>query len=473
MMLCKYLTTAASAVILSACSLAPDYQQPELNVFEQSVAASQEHIAALDWQSFYQDEQLKLLISVALDNNKSLAIGDLQLQQLQAKYQISRSESWPDISVNAGVQRQKNSLNQSSALMPEYSTSYNVNIGFTAYELDFFDRVGNLQASALAEYKASEFAQQTLAQTLAAQVASVYFSYQANLYKLGLQHDLLTSAKNKTRVAKLQFQQGLLDESEYRQAVNAEQSINIQLSQLNNILRNYLTELQQLIGYDENIVLDKLTANFNPKQLNALPAQLPASILLNRPDLAQAEQNIVAANANLGVARAAFYPSISLTSNLGFASQSLSDLFKSNSQTWAFSPQLNLPVFNFGRLNAQEQIAELQQMVAVKQYQAAVENAFTEFNRQLNDQQMLLQQRQLQEHVVENKARQLALSQLRQQQGLEEPTIFEENQQALLSAQQVLADLQAAYLQSQVALFKVVGGNYEEKSDVLARLILE
>ncbi len=137
MMLCKYLTTAASAVILSACSLAPDYQQPELNVFEQSVAASQEHIAALDWQSFYQDEQLKLLISVALDNNKSLAIGDLQLQQLQAKYQISRSESWPDISVNAGVQRQKNSLNQSSALMPEYSTSYNVNIGFTAYELDF------------------------------------------------------------------------------------------------------------------------------------------------------------------------------------------------------------------------------------------------------------------------------------------------------------------------------------------------
>ncbi len=301
----------------------------------------------------------------------------------------------------------------------------------------------------------------------------MYFSYQANLYKLGLQHDLLTSAKNKTRVAKLQFQQGLLDESEYRQAVNAEQSINIQLSQLNNILRNYLTELQQLIGYDENIVLDKLTANFNPKQLNALPAQLPASILLNRPDLAQAEQNIVAANANLGVARAAFYPSISLTSNLGFASQSLSDLFKSNSQTWAFSPQLNLPVFNFGRLNAQEQIAELQQMVAVKQYQAAVENAFTEFNRQLNDQQMLLQQRQLQEHVVENKARQLALSQLRQQQGLEEPTIFEENQQALLSAQQVLADLQAAYLQSQVALFKVVGGNYEEKSDVLARLILE
>ena len=405
---CKYLTTAVSAIVLSACSLAPDYQQPELTVLEQSAVVTQAHLAALDWQSFYQDEQLKTLISLALHNNKSLAISDLQLQQLQAKYQISRSESWPDISVNAGVQRQKNSLNQSSVLMPEYSTSHNANIGFTAYELDFFGRIGNLQASALAEYKASEFAQQVLAQALAAQVASLYFNYQANLYKLGLQYDLLNSAKNKTRVAKLQYQQGLLGESEYRQVVNAEQSVNIQLSQLNNIQRNSLAELQQLIGYDENTVLDKLTANFNPKQLNTLPAQLPASILLNRPDLAQAEQNIVAANADLGVARAAFYPSISLTSNVGFASQTLSDLFKKNSQTWAFAPQLNLPVFNFGRLNAQKRIAELQQNVAVKQYQAAVESAFTEFNNQLNNQQMLLQQRQLQEYVVDNKLRQLA-----------------------------------------------------------------
>ncbi|MCU4676633.1 efflux transporter outer membrane subunit [Catenovulum sp. 2E275] len=461
------LVLAMSAAALSACSLAPDYQQPELTVLPKHQTAIA--VAPLNWQRFYQDEQLKQLIALALKNNKSLQINDLQLQQLQANYQIESSQYWPDINLSASGTRQRNSQSSTtSAFMPKYSSSYSASVGFTAYELDFFDRIGSLKQNALAQFRAGQFAQQTLEQSLAAQVAGLYFDYQAGLLKTELQKQAVESAKQKFNIAQKQYDQGVIDNVDYRQAQSNQQLSAILLSQLEQTNVSNLNQLKQLVGYKETNHLGELSANFSLEQLQALPAKLPASALLDRPDIAQAEQNIRAANANLGVARAAFFPSISLTSSIGYASQDLSDLFKSDSHTWSFSPQINLPIFNKGRLDAQQTIAELQQKAEIIQYQDTVETAFTELNNRLTAQQSLAEQVELQKQVVANYQHQVELSELRLEQGLEDPLNYEEFKLLLVSQKQNLADLQLAFLKNQVGLFKTFGGKYDQLDNQLA-----
>ncbi len=461
------LTLALSTAVLAACSLAPDYQQPELTVLTQPSEAAPS--VPLNWQSFYQDEQLKQLIALALKNNKSLSINDLQLKQLQANYQIEASQQWPDVNLSASGQRQLNSQSSSTAqFMPKYSGSYSVGVGFTAYELDFFDRIGNLKQNALAQFKAGQFAQQTLEQSLASQVANLYFEYQAGLYKADLQAKVVASAKQKFVIAQKQFEQGIIDNVDYRQAQSNQQLSAIVLSQLKQTNETNLNELKQLVGYKAAQNISQLAPSFSITQLDNLPADLPASILLARPDIAEAEQKIKAANANLGVARAAFFPSISLTSNVGFASQDLSDLFKSDSKTWSFAPQLNLPLFNKGRLDAQETIAELQQQAEITQYQDRVETAFTELNNRLITQKALNEQVKLQQQVVANYQEQVQLSELRLQQGLEDPANYEQFRQSLFTQQQNLAELELAYLKNQISLFKTLGGQYNQVEHQLA-----
>lgn len=461
------LTLALSAAVLSACSLAPDYQQPELSVLPEHQPAIA--IAPLTWQKFYQDEQLKQLIALALKNNKSLKMSELQLKQLQANYQIESSQHWPDVNASASGTRQRNSQSSSTAaFMPKYSNSYSVGVGFTAYELDFFDRIGSLKQSALAQFKAGQYAQKTLEQSLASQVANLYFDYQAGLYKAQLQQQAVQSAQQKFKIADKQYQQGVIDNVDYRQAQSNQQLSAIVLSQLTQQNQTKLNQLKQLVGYDKSQSLSTIESGFSTEHLNKLPAQLPATILLERPDIAEAEQNIKAANANLGIARAAFFPSISLTSNIGFASEDLSDLFKSNSQTWSFTPRLNLPIFNKGRLDAQQTIAELQQQAEVIQYQDRVETAFTELNNQMLAQKALAEQIELQKQVVANYQHQVELSQKRLDQGLEDPLNYEEFKLLLVAQKQNLANIELAYLKNQVTLFKTLGGQYQQVDQQLS-----
>ena len=460
-----------STLALTACSLAPDYQQPQ-----SSVLTSQQtnEYSTVNWQDFYQDKQLQQLIALALHNNKSLQISALQLQQLQANYQIEQSKSLPDINLSAAGTRQLNSQSSTTAaFMPKYSNSFSASVGFSAYELDFFNRIGNLKENALAQFTAGQFAQTTLEQSLAAQVANLYFDYQAGLFKIDLQQQVLASAQQKFVIAQKQYDQGLITSLDYRQAQSNQQSIAINLKQLQQTNVSTFNQLKQLVGYSNLDAINKISAQFSLSQLQQLPANIQSQVLLARPDVAEAEQKIKAANANIGVARAAFFPSISLTSSLGFASQDLSDLFNANSQTWSFSPQLNLPIFNHGRLQAQQQIAELQQQGEIIQYQNVVETAFTELNTRLSAQQALAEQLELQRQVVENYQQQVSLSELRLSQGLEDPLTYQEFKQLLLSQQQSLAELELAYLKNQISLFKTIGGQYTQVDQQLQLALVE
>ncbi|MGJ8691309.1 MAG: efflux transporter outer membrane subunit [Thalassotalea sp.] len=471
------LSVVIATLALTACSMAPNYQTPETLLLtsdaeqnanaphqlalnkEQKTNGKKLNGQALNWQAFYQDRQVKRLITLALENNKSLEIAEHQLAQLQAKYQIEASSQWPQLALGVSGQRQKNSLNQSTSFS-EYSSVYNTNIGFTAYELDFFGRVTNLKNAALSDFKANQYALQTLRQSTAAHVAQLYFELQATALQLSLQNQLSVSAKKVLQIQGKKFSLGIIAATELAQSNVRLSQVNLQIQQLTTKQAQISQQLQAITGYAQTSEINYLNSQFDLTLLKPLPVTLASSVLLNRPDIAQAEEKIKAANANLGVARAAFFPSISLTSNIGLTSNALSDLFDANSQTWLFMPQINLPIFTAGRLTAQETIAELQQKIEIKQYQHTIENAFTEFQNQLSISQALTGQLKQQQKIVVSQQQQLTLADHRLAQGLDDITDVEQAKQALLLQQQNLAGLQLSYLSNQLNLFKVIAGNY-------------
>ena len=453
-------TALAGALALSACST-PDFlfKRPPAPMAQQWPASAQTSDAAagdlLPWRTFFTNPALQSLISQALENNRDLRVAALNIGQARTQLGLRSADQVPTLNVGLGLSRAPNSSGN-------MATSFTGGLLVSSYELDFFGRVASLKEQALAQYLASEEARRTAQISLIATVAQAWMGLGADERLLRLAQDTLASREASLQLVALRLEQGASSELDVRLAQSLVQAAGVSLAQL-----------QRQRALDENALVLLLGQPLTPAQaallgadspalrLPALPAGLPSELLTRRADIRQAEQQLAAANANIGAARAAFFPRIALTASAGSASSALDGLFKDGSWSFSLVPQLLMPLFDGGRNEANLASAKIGFDIAVAQYEKAIQGAFREVADALAARSSWERQLQAQTALVQADNERLALTRLRLDNGAASQLDWLDAQRTAFASQQALINVQLAVLQSQVTLYKVLGGGVD------------
>lgn len=451
-----------TAGVLSACSLAPTYERPEAPVAAAyPTAGTAGDASATGWRDFFPDERLQHLIGAALANNRDLRVAALRIEEARAQYNIQSADLLPNLNVTAGTSRSRTP----GALTPTGNTtvgsSYQVGLGLAAFELDFFGRVRSLNDAALAQYLATEEAGRTARITLVAEVAKAYLAERAFDEQYELARQTFESREAAYKLAKQRFEVGASSALDLRQNETLLHSARASLATLTRQRAQAANALALLVGQP---LSDLPAAHELSEQhiVTEIPAGLPSDLLERRPDIRAAEQRLRAANANIGAARAAFFPHISLTASTGTGSNDLSGLFESGSRTWSFVPQLVLPIFDAGRNSANLNLAEVRKNVAVAEYEKSIQTAFREVADALAGRAALEEQIDAQRAVLEAQAERLKLADLRYRNGVASSLEVLDAQRELFSAQQALVQARLLRLTNAVDLYRALGGGLEK-----------
>ncbi|MEP7058068.1 MAG: efflux transporter outer membrane subunit [Caldimonas sp.] len=457
------LAAAAAASVLAGCmNLAPRYERPPAPVapnfpVETMPASAPGGPAAADieWQRFFADPRLQRLIELALQNNRDLRIAVLNIEQARALYQVRRADELPTVGAGAIVQRQPGSNGK-------LANSYSVGLAVTSYELDFFGRVRNLSQAALAQYLATAEARKTAQISLIASVANAYLALLADDELVRVTRQALGTREDSLRLTKLKFDYGASSELDYRQAESLLEGARATLAQT---LRQRTLDEDALVLLLGQPLPPELPA---PLALNGaqvptdLPAGLPSDLLERRPDIRAAEQQLIGAHANIGAARAAFFPRIALTGNFGSASAQLSGLFKSGSFAFTGTGQLLETIFDAGRNQANLDVAKVNREIAVAQYEKAIQSAFREVADALGGRATLGEQLRAQLAQANAEEVRFKLSDLRYRNGAASYLEVLDAQRSLFLAQQAVVQVRAAQVQNLVTLYRVLGGGWKE-----------
>lgn len=459
----KTLYPALGLALLSGCSMAPEYQRPAPPVpdsyLESDPASPAETGSQLpDWRGFYHQPELQALIERALANNRDLRISELTTEQVRAYYRIRRSALLPSLDGLASEIRQRDPADLSPSGQSGISSLYQVGLQMPAYELDFFGRIQSLSDEALQQYLATEAAQASAEISLVAAVANQYHIWIALREQRSLAAEAKDAARRAYGINKDSFENGVGSELDLRTAEAQFEAFRAsELAFLEQELqaRNRLAELvgTPLPGHS---VKGSMLADSHMTE--PLPVGLPSEILVRRPDIRSAEHFLQAANARIGAARAAFFPSVRLTAFGGTASAELSGLFESGSGAWSFAPQITVPVFTGGRNKANLQVAELQKQIEIANYEKVIQTAFREVADALAVRLNIDQRIQAQEARVEAARRRNELSQQRFDAGVDSYLPVLLAQQEFFSARQDLVRTRLARLTNQSALFAALGG---------------
>lgn len=461
--LLRLVSGACALSLLCACSLIPTYERPAAPVPAQYPGAAeatpgQVQAADIPWQDFFKDARLQRLIALALDNNRDLRVAVLSIEQTRAQWQLRRADELPTVNAGMGGSRATTS---SGSVSSTYTAGLSVT-PLTAFELDFFGRVRSLSQAAQAQWLASQEARRVVQIALVASVANTSLNLAADEELLRV-----AQAAVQTREASLRLTQLKFDNQTASQ---------LELSQVQSLLEGAkvaVAQLQRQKAQDENalalLVGQALPANLPPalplaaQALQAdVPAGLPSDLLVRRPDVRQAEQQLLANNANIGAARAAFFPRITLTGSAGVAGNDLSRLFNGGGGAWTFAPQALVPIFDAGRNQANLDAAKVGRDIAVAQYEKAIQTAFREVADALVARSSLDEQLRAQKAQLAAEETRMALTELRDRQGLASALEVLDARRSLLGAQQAALQTQVQQLQSRVTLYKVLGGGWTE-----------
>lgn len=457
---------AALLTALSGCSLIPNYQQPAAPVAEQwnTIDVQQSVTTLPDWREFFQDPVLQGLIETALDNNRDLRIAALNVDAFRAQYRIQRSARFPSIDASGGASRQRIPGNMSPTGNSTINSQYSANLGTTAWEIDLFGRLGSLRDQALASYFASEQAQRSTQLSLIASVATAWLALQADQENLELVRNTLATYEDSLRLVQSSYDAGVASLLELQQARSAANSARISLAQFERQSVQSRNALNLLLGASATTDLTTPVA-LSRFKFAEIPVGLPADLLQRRPDILQAEFDLKAANANIGAARAAFFPSVSLTATAGSLSPDLSGLFDGGSGSWLFKPSINIPIFNAGRLRANLDYSEIQKDINVARYEKSIQTAFQEVADGLIERTTYKQQLAAHDELVKSSTEYLNLADRRYREGIDNQLTLLDAQRLLFNAQQQRISTQFAQLVSDINLYKALGGGYtEEKS---------
>jgi NodT family efflux transporter outer membrane factor (OMF) lipoprotein len=457
------------ALTLAGCvNLAPKYERPAAPVaagfptVEGTVnsgnAVAAEAPANIAWQRFFTDARLQQLITLALANNRDLRVSILNIEQARAAYQIQRADRFPQVNLAVTGNR------QSTAGDAPFSSVYQAGLAVSAFELDLFGRVRNLTDAALAQYLATEEARKAAQISLIASVANNYLALLADEEQLELTRQTLRTREESLRLTKLRFDNGVVSKLDLQQAISLVEGARAVLAQQVRLRAQDTNALTLLVG---QTIPDNLPAGATLAVTNLpdLPAGMPSDLLISRPDIRAAEQQLIAANADIGAARANYFPRISLTGTGGSASSELSGLFKSGSYGWTFAPQAILPLFDFGARRAGVESARAGRDVAVAQYEKSIQTAFREVADALAGQATFSEQVRAQQATAESESQRFKLSDLRYRSGTASYLDLLDAQRSLFVAQQSAIEANLARLQNQVTLYRVLGGGWSEPAN--------
>ncbi|MGA8138068.1 MAG: AdeC/AdeK/OprM family multidrug efflux complex outer membrane factor [Pseudomonas gingeri] len=459
----------AMAFALSGCSLIPDYQRPAAPVAVQypqtpayAPALSGTMAADVGWRELFRDPTLQQLIESALLNNRDLRVAALNVQAYQAQYQIQRADLFPAISANGSGtrQRQPASITQTGSAVT--SSTYSATLGISSYELDLFGRIRALSDQASLTYLSSEEARRSTQLSLVASVANAYLTWRADQELLALTQDTLSSYEKSLRLTERSQQVGTTSSLALAQSRTSVESARTSLATFQRQVAQDLNSLTLLVG---TAVAD--TPSSRPLAsdwLAEVPAGLPSDLLQRRPDILQAEYQLQSANASIGAARAAFFPSITLTANAGTSSNELSGLFKGGSGGWLFQPQINIPIFNAGSLQASLDYSKIQKDIRVSQYEKSIQTAFQEVSDGLAARQTYKNQLKAQNDLVQANQEYYRLAERRYRIGVDNSLTFLDAQRSLFSAQQSLITDRLSQLTAEVNLYKALGGGWTQRT---------
>ncbi|MGM9426697.1 efflux transporter outer membrane subunit [Hydrogenophaga sp. MI9] len=448
------LSALALAALLGGCSLTPALEKPAAPVaatYPGQAAAATATGQLPAWESFVSDARLRDLIKLALQNNRDLRVATLNIEQVRAQYQVKRADQFPTVNAVVSGSRQPTTSGGMSSV-------YTAGLAMASWEIDFFGRLGSLKDAALAQFLASEEAQRTAQTSLVASVASTWLSLQTDEALLALTQRTLTTREDSLRLSKLRFDNGATSALDLRQAESLTAAARSTLAQQQRARALDINALTLLVGQEVPANLLPGAADVTPFQ--AVPEGLPSELLTRRADIRQAEQAMVAANANIGAARAAFFPRISLTTSVGTVSNQLSGLFKDGSWGFSLAPQALLPIFDMGRNQANLDVAKVGRDTAIAQYEKAIQVAFREVADALAGRATLGEQLAAQELQAKAEAERFRLAELRYKNGVSSYLDVLDAQRSLFATQQALAQSRLAQQQNQVALYKALGGGY-------------
>lgn len=503
--------TVLAALALSACSLTPVYQRPELAVPAQwpapaaaaasaavAASAADSAVAELPWRRYFTDTRLQGLIQLALDNNRDLRVAVLNIEQLRAAYQVQNADRLPTLNGAINGTRQP-------ATSPPFNqvTTVTGGVQLASYELDLFGRVKALSEAAGAQLMASQEARRAAHIALVASVANAYYTLWADRWQLSLAQETLQTRQASLQLLQLKFDNGVLNELDLRSAQSLVEAARVTLAQTQRQIAFDASALDLLLGKPAPAELlpppptpgaqlaellaaaaplSPSTSTTTPDQpasgptvspsvamavvgslwrdLDALPVGLSSQVLLQRPDIAQAEQQLIAANANIGAARAARFPRITLVGSAGVVSDSLSGLFNDGRTAWTFAPSVTLPIFDAGRTQAGIDSANVKRDIALAQYDKAIQSAFKDVADALVARSSYTEQARAQFAQTQAEAARMRLSGLRYNAGVASQLDLLDAQRALFASQQALIQAQLACQQASIGVYRALGGGW-------------
>jgi NodT family efflux transporter outer membrane factor (OMF) lipoprotein len=467
------LLPAVLAVALAACSMAPTYKRPDAPIpsaypngpaySTPGAAAPQAGPAAPDlgWRDFFADPALQQLIAQALANNRDLRIATLNIDEARALYRIQRAAQFPAITAGAGLVSQRLPSALRATGQDAHTNAYSANVGMTNFELDVFGRVRSLSQAAQEQYLATEEARRSVHISLVAEVANTYLTLLADRALLKLSQDTLKSQQDTAEMVQRGKRAGAMAQLDEHRADTQVQTAQVAVDQFTRQVAQDENALTLLSGGPLPASVASAAPLDNQPLLAEFPTGLPSSLLERRPDVVAAEHQLMAANANIGAARAAFFPSITLTAALGVASASLAGLFSSG-MAWLFAPQLTLPIFNAGSNQANLDLANVRRDINVANYERTIQSAFREVADSMAARTTYERQVKAQETLIHDTGETKRLAEMRFQNGVDDYFGVFDAQRQLFAAQQSLVTYKLASLTSRVTLYKALGGGWHE-----------
>lgn len=454
----------AAGVALSACTLAPDYQRPTLPVAQAwpdqgaPVAAGQASAADLAWKSVFLDARLQGVIDLALRENRDLRVAVGNIAKARAQYGVQRAELFPSISAGAAATRSHTSAALTGTGAAVDATEYSANIGMASYEVDLFGRIRSLNEAALQTYFAAEQNRRAAQISLIGEVATDYLTLAADQDLLKLARTTLATRDESLRLTRSRFQAGAASELDVDQAQTLAEQARGDLATATARVNQDLNALRLVVGAE--IPADLMPAGDvqSVALLQDLSPGLPSDVLVRRPDVLSAEDALKAQNADIGAARAAFFPKITLTGQAGTASTDLAGLFAGGSGAWSFAPQVSLPIFNGGANRANLEAAKAGKDIAVAQYEKAIQSAFRDVADALAIQATIADRVASQERLVAAADSARRLSQARYDRGVDSYLTLLDAQRTLYGAQQSLIAARLAQATNRVSLYGALGG---------------
>lgn len=460
------LIVCATSLLTAGCvSMAPPHERPAVALpaayaHDTSADANAESVAALGWRSYFTDPVLTRLIERALANNHDLRTAVLRVQEAQAAYGIQRSARLPTVAVGLDANRTRTPADLNPGAGATTASQFQAGAGISSWEIDLWGRIASLNEAALQSFLATDAARRAVSVTLIAQVADAWLGLREAEERLHLAQTSESSQRESLRIFTRRFEVGaasLLELTQVETLLTQAETLVVQMRQQRDTRRLALGILLGDLS-DDATAMDT-SAPLDGNLLAPVAPGLPSDLLTSRPDVVTAEHQLQSANADIGAARAAFFPRISLTAFGGSASAELDHLFRDANRAWSFAPSLSLPIFDAGRRRADLDLAEVRKNLAVVHYEQTVQNAFRDVADALSAQHWALQQVEVQRRALATQRERARLSRLSYEHGASSFLEVLDAERNLISAEQQLVQTRRALLSGRVALYAALGGS--------------